>query len=187
MTNRETDIIQIVEGCIREKPKAQRALVDQFAPSLMSVARRYARHISDADDILQESFILIFKKISTYDSNRGSIQGWMRRVVINVAIGYYRKSQYHFEAPVENLPEMGGFQPDILSKIGFDELIQLIAQLPDGAREVFNLAVLDQYSHDEISEMLQIPTGTSRSLLSRARKQLQTAVLKIQSDELARI
>lgn len=187
MSEQQADILTIVEGCIQAHPAAQRALVNRCAPSMMSVARRYARNVSDAEDILQESFVLIFKNIHTFDPEKGQFPAWVRKVVIHAALGYYRKARYQQESYPENLPDSADTSEDVFSKISFDELIVHLNNLPESARQVFNLFVLDHFTHEEIGELLHIPVGTSRSLLSRARKQLQTDILKTQSDELARI
>ena len=93
MSVQQADILTIVEGCIQAHPAAQRALVNRCAPSMMSVARRYARNVSDAEDILQESFVLIFKNIHLF-SFKGSIEGWLKRVLINHILQQYRKETF---------------------------------------------------------------------------------------------
>lgn len=187
MTERETDNFALVQGCIARQSASQKELVQRYAASLLSVARRYARNPEDAADILQESFILIFKKIKTYDREKGTLATWMRKIVVNTALAHYRKMNFSHEKTVEILPENIDISADIFSKMSFDEIIALVNTLPDGAREVFNMAVFDDFSHEEISATLGIPTGTSRSLLSRARRLLQEKITKMQSNEMARI
>lgn len=181
------DISSILQGCIRRQPAAQKELVRRHAGALLSVARRYARAATEAEDILQESFILIFKKIDQFNPEKGSLGTWMRRIVIHTALAHYRKFRHTYEMTVETTPDTCDPEPDIIAKLSFEELLVLIDTLPNGAREVFNMAVFDAFSHEEIAEALGIPAGTSRSLLSRARKQLQQHILKLQSHELARI
>jgi RNA polymerase sigma factor (sigma-70 family) len=180
------DISTLVNGCQKGQAAAQRVVVQQFAPWLMSVARRYARNREEAEDILQEAFILIFEKIHQFKADKGSFQGWMQRIVVNKAISHYRKFHFTHEAPTEVLPEQMDISGDVFSKLSMDELIELIASLPEGAKQVFNLYVFESYSHDEIAALLNIPSGTSRSLLSRARKILQDHIQK-QIHELERI
>ncbi len=187
MTDKEMDIFALVQGCIRQHPASQKELVRRYAASLLSVIKRYVRNRDDAPDILQECFILIFKKISSFDPDKGSLAGWMRKIAVNCALAHYRKFHFDHEKAMEVLPENTDVSADVFSKIGFDEILAVVDTLPDGAREVFNMAVFDDFSHDEIAKTLGISAGTSRSLLSRSRRLLQEKILKMQSNELARI
>lgn len=182
-----TDITTLVTGCKRGQATAQKELVRRFAAALLSVARRYCRAKSQAEDVLQDSFVLIFKKIDQYDPAKGSVGTWMRRIVIHTALANFRRLRYDLEISADSLPDTNSTEPDVFSKLDVEVLLKLIAELPDGAREVFNMAVFDEFSHEEIGEALGIPVGTSRSLLSRARKQLQLQILKLQENELVRI
>lgn len=187
MKIQESNIEALINSCKQGAPAAQKELVRRFAASLLSVTRRYVRNPSEAEDILQDAFIMIFNKIATYDPDKGAISTWMRRVVINTALAHYRRFRFQFETTVGQFPDQVEMAPDVLSKISFDEIMNLVNDLPEGTREVFNLSVFDAFSHDEIAEILQIPAGTSRSLLSRARKLLQEKILKLKVNELANI
>jgi RNA polymerase sigma-70 factor (ECF subfamily) len=187
MTLQTTDISNLVTGCKRRHAASQKELVRRFAAGLLSVARRYCRAKSEAEDVLQDGFVLIFKKIDQYDPTKGSIGTWMRRIVIHTALANFRRFRYDHEISAEILPDTNGTEPDVFSKLDVEVLLTLIAELPDGAREVFNMAVFDEFTHEEIGEALGIPSGTSRSFLSRARKQLQQQILKLQANELVRI
>lgn len=183
----QTDVEALLKGCLRREPTAQRQLVRRYAASLLSVARRYTRNTAEAEDVLQDALLLIFEKINTYNPQRGSLEGWMRRVVINAALGNRRRFAFTREQSYDSPPDSQDFAPGVLEQIGFEELLALVNELPDGAREVFNLAVFDDFSHDEIAEKLGIAAGTSRSLLSRARKLLQDKLQRLQRHELASI
>ena len=139
-----TDITQIIQGCKRRQPASQKELVRRFAGALLSVARRYTRSKPEAEDILQDSFVLIFKKIDQFDAEKGSIGTWMRRIVIHTSLAQYRRLRYAYETVVEILPETTDAEPDVFSKLSYDELMRLIDALPDGPREVFNMAVFDR-------------------------------------------
>lgn len=182
-----TDTLTLVADCIRRKPAAQKELVRRYAALLLSVARRYARNQAEAEDILQDSFLLIFDKMSTYQPEKGNLQNWMCKIVIHKALAHYRKYQFHFETTTDVLPDNQKTQSEVFPKMGFDEICALIQQLPEGMRQVFNLAVFDEYSHDEIAALLHIPAGTARSLLSRARKLLQEKITQLYAHELAGI
>ena len=182
-----TDITEIIAGCKRRRPASQKELVRRFAGSLLSVATRYAKVKSEAEDILQDSFVLIFKKMDQFNPEKGTLNAWMRRIVIHTALAQQRKFRYTHEIAVDTLPDTPDLALDVYAKMQYDDLMQRIDALPDGLREVFNLAVFDDFSHDEISVALGIPAGTSRSWLSRARKLLQQQILNLQSHELAGI
>lgn len=172
----EKKINEILSGCKRSDPFFQKELVTRFAPMLMTVARRFCRDIPAAEDVLQEGFILIFKNINSFNSEIGSFEAWLRKIIINTALKHIRKSSYKFELPTEILIDERNVMPDIMSKLSLDEILKLINTLPPGYKEVFNLYVFDDYSHEEIAELLGIAQGTSRSQLARARKLLQEQV-----------
>lgn len=141
----------------------------------MTVCRRYAPDRKTAEDILQESFINIFRHIHRYRSE-GSLEGWIRKIVVHAALRGLEKKRLHF-AGLDNHP---GAEPAIdaeaVARLSEEELLRLISALPDGYRLVFNLYVLEGYNHDEIAAMLKISNATSRSQLLKARRLLQTRI-----------
>jgi RNA polymerase sigma-70 factor (ECF subfamily) len=149
---------------------------------LFGISLKYSRNYQDAEDTLQDSFLIIFDKIKQYN-NKGSFEGWLKRIIINTALQKYRKKnhlQLIKEVPdTEEVVEVD-FEDTHLD-IGF--LLKLVQELPDKYRLVFNLYVLDSYSHKEISKMLNISEGTSKSNLSRARKKLKEKLEKHQQRE----
>jgi len=187
MIGPDTDISTLVDGCIRQRPAAQKELVRRYAATLLSVARRYARTPDAAEDILQEAYILIFRKIYQFQPEKGALAAWLRKIVIHTALAHYHNFRFQYEKATELLPDYPETAPDALAQLSFDEIVELIATLPEAARMVFHLSVFDDCSHAEIAALLHIPPGTSRSLLSRARKLLQEKIINRQSNELARI
>ncbi len=164
MTGPQTDITKVIAGCIRQHSASQKELVRRYAATLLSVARRYARTADDAEDILQDAYMLIFKKIGQYQVEKGTLLSWMRKVVINTALSHYRNFRFQMEKTTEVFPDLPETAPDILAQLSFEEILVLIATLPEAPRTVFNLNVFDQYNHEEIAALLQIPAGTSRSV-----------------------
>jgi RNA polymerase sigma factor (sigma-70 family) len=187
MQHTATDLNILVEGCKQEQAAAQKALVQRMAPTLLSVARRYARTASAANDIVQDSFIAIFKHIRQHTPEKGAPAAWMRRIVINTALSHYRNRRFQCEYSSDVLPDTPDNIPDAIARLSFEEICTLIQALPDGAREVFNMAVFDDFSHEDIAAALKIPVGTSRSLLSRARQLLKEKIKNIHAHELAGI
>jgi RNA polymerase sigma-70 factor (ECF subfamily) len=150
-------------------------LFHTYAGKLMTICRRYANDYHEAEDILQESFIRIFKSINQYKS-LGSFEGWVRRITVNTAIQILQKRKIRF-TEIENMPfEPQSSDSSVLSDLGAEDLLKLISLLPDGYRTVFNLFVLEGYSHEEISKMMKIETATSRSQLSKARALLREKI-----------
>lgn len=157
---------EIIKDCQRDSIKAQEQLYRLLAPKLFSVCLKYSRNYEDAQDNLQDGFLLIFKKIGQYQF-KGSFEGWAKRVMVNNVLQRYR-TQGIFEIVSENLPEEAEVELEA-EDISMDFLVSIIQALPDRYRMVFNLYVIDGYSHKEIAEMLGITDGTSKSNLARAR------------------
>jgi RNA polymerase sigma-70 factor (ECF subfamily) len=166
-------IEQLIHECSKNNTKAQEQVYRLLAPKLFSVCLKYSRNYEEAQDNLQESFLIIFDKINQY-KNSGSFEGWAKRIVINYVLQQYRK-QNVFEIVSEKIPAEEELEIDDDS-ISIEFLTKIIQELPDRYRLVFNLYVLDGYSHKEISEMLGINIGTSKSNLARAKVILKTKI-----------
>ena len=172
---------KFIEKCISGDQKAQRELVEQSAPQLMRIALRYTHDEPTAKDVLQDSFIKIFRKLNTYDSNRGKLMGWMRRITINTAIEKYRRKYWKQETPLLDIHhKIEHKQVFKIDQLDLEKIYDLINSLPIGYRTVFNLNVIEGYSHVEIGNMLGISDSTSRSQLKRARKLLQEKLIKLE-------
>lgn len=145
---------------------------------MLTVCRRYARHSMEAEDMMQDAFIKVFGNIDRFRSE-GSLEGWIRRIMVNTALKHYRKSSFKKELiGTENVQENSA-PPTVYSAIGEEEILTLIAALPDGYRVVFNLYVIEGFSHREIAQELGIQESTSRSQLVKARKMLQQQIVKL--------
>ncbi|NDI98590.1 sigma-70 family RNA polymerase sigma factor [Flavobacterium sp. LaA7.5] len=159
-------IEQLIKDCQRNNIKAQEQLYRLFAPKLFAVCLKYSRNYEDAQDNMQDGFLLLFRKIEQFQF-KGSFEGWARRLMVNNVLQKYR-SEGVFELVSENMPEEAEVEIESDS-VSMDFLLSIIQELPDRYRMVFNLYVTDGYSHKEIAEMLGITIGTSKSNLSRAR------------------
>ncbi|MBK9513573.1 MAG: sigma-70 family RNA polymerase sigma factor [Flavobacteriales bacterium] len=139
---------------------------------MYAVCLRYARHELEAQDLLQEGFIRVFDKLSGFRL-QGSLEGWIRRIMVHTAINTYRKKSFQQERfGLEHLPEEP-VESVALDQLGEQEVLKLVSALPDGYRAVFNLYAIDGYDHAEIAEMLGFGESTSRSQLAKARRMLQ--------------
>ncbi|MEZ4847657.1 MAG: RNA polymerase sigma factor [Bacteroidia bacterium] len=172
----------LIKDCIKQKPQAQRELYQLFAPKMMALCYRYARDEANAEDILQEGFIKIFQKINKYD-DRGSFEGWVRRIMVNTAIDHIRK-QKHQQNEVEiNEVISEDVSESVLDKLEAEHLFEVIQQLPTGYRLVFNLYAIEGYSHKEIGEQLNITESTSRSQYTRARAMLKRKIEELYMEQ----
>ena len=158
---------QLIHDCQNNSIKAQEQLYRLFASKLFSVCLKYSRNYADAEDNLQDGFLIIFKKIGQYQF-KGSFEGWAKRVMINNVLQKYR-TEGVVELVNENIPDEEESIEVEDESVSMEFLLSIIQQLPDRYRMVFNLYVTDGYSHKEIAEMLDITVGTSKSNLARAR------------------
>ena len=168
---------ELVKGCQEGEPAYQRALYQQYNRLMFGVCLRYADNHDDAKDILQDGFVKVFKHIGTFQG-KGSFEGWVRRIMVHTSIEHYRRNSRYFMVDIEEAGDME-FDADVLSVLSKNEILKLISELPAGYRTVFNLYVVEGYSHQEIADILGISEGTSKSQLSRAKKILQEKLRKL--------
>ena len=167
----------LIEGCLRGDRKMQYALYERFAPKMYGVCLRYAANTEEAEDILQEGFIKVYKKISSYRGD-GSFEGWIRRIFVNTAIEHFRKKNYLQPITEQEESTIEGKYVSVLDSLAEKDIIQLVQQLSPGYRTVFNMYVVEGYTHKQIADILGISEGTSKSQLSRAKLILQDLVRK---------
>lgn len=164
---------QLITNCKNKHPKAQGELYKSYSSSLFSVCLKYAPSRAEAEDILQDAFIIIFDKIGQY-KNKGSFEGWLKRIAINTALQRYRKPGVFNLINEEKIKEVEVEVDE--ERIPLDFLLKIIQELPDRYRLVFNLYVMDGHPHKEIAAMLNISQGTSKSNLARARMILKEKI-----------
>jgi RNA polymerase sigma-70 factor (ECF subfamily) len=171
------EIKEIIKGCLAGNRRDQELLYRRHASKLYAVCLQYSGNNEEARDILQEGFIKIFENLDSY-KHEGSFEGWMRRITVNTALEKFRgrNSLYRVD-DIDQVPEADA-DPDNQDYAGLEaaDLLDIIRELPPKYRMVFNLYAIEGYSHKEISEMINISEGTSKSNLSRARVILQRRV-----------
>jgi RNA polymerase sigma-70 factor (ECF subfamily) len=172
---------QLLEAILRQDATAQRRLYEKYARKMFGVCLRYARSREEAEDLLQDGFLKVFQKLSSF-KNEGSLEGWIRRVIVNTSLDYIRQQKLQWADP-ETIEEPGT-DAGVIEKMNAGELLALIQQLPTGFRTVFNLYAIEGYSHREIGEMLQISEGTSKSQYARARVQLMERINVLQQEKI---
>ena len=168
----ETDLIT---GCIAGDRKMQYELYQRFAPKMYGVCLRYAANAEEAEDMLQEGFVKVFRKLDSFRSE-GSFEGWVRRIFVNTAIEQFRKKNYLQPITEREEATVEGSYLSVLDNLAERDIIGLVQQLSPGYRTVFNMYVVEGYTHKEIADALGISEGTSKSQLSRAKLILQGLV-----------
>ena len=166
---------ELALGCKNKDPKVQKFVFEKFYGLMLGICLRYANNREEARDMLQEGFVKIFEKIDQFDPNY-SFAGWMKRVMVNNAIDQYRRDA---RAPM-NDDELAlanhSIDADVFSGLGYEEILKLIQRLPNGYRTVFNLYVIEGYTHKEIGDQLGIAEGTSKSQLNKAKLMLRKQI-----------
>ena len=171
---------RLLKACIQGDRKAQRKLYEQLAPKMFPVCLRYMNNREMAEDVMQDGFVTLFSKLDSY-SGTGSFEGWARKIFVNTALMQLRRNDVHKESDnLDDAWDIGSPDPSAIQEIGHKELLELIAELPPGFRTVFNMYVIEGYSHKEIADELGISENTSRSQLQRARVILQKKILEKQ-------
>ncbi|MGV6845267.1 MAG: RNA polymerase sigma factor [Lutibacter sp.] len=171
---------KLIKQCAKNDRRAQKEIYQLFGGKLLSICLKYSKNREEAEDNFQDGFITIFNKIDQFQF-KGSFEGWLKRVMINTILIKYRKKNV-LNIVTDEIPD------EVLVDVNEDEfsldfLLNLIHELPERYRLVFNLYVLDGYSHKEISEMLRIAEGTSKSNLARARAILKQKIEEYQQEQ----
>jgi RNA polymerase sigma factor (sigma-70 family) len=168
---------ELIKGCLAGTWAFQQMLYKRYAAKMLTVCMRYTGNKEEAEDILQEGFVLVFEKMAQFKM-KGSFEGWIRKIMVNKAIEHYRKSAHVFQVmnvgDVENEISVN----DIVSNVNAKELLKMIQELPPMYKMVFNLYVFEEMTHKEIAEQLGIAEGTSKSNLSDARNLLKKKITK---------
>lgn len=170
---------ELILNCKKQDLKAQEELYKKFSSTLFSVCLKYSRDYHEAEDNLQDAFIIIFKNIEQF-KGKGSFEGWMKRIAVNTVLQKYRKKKVYNLTNEEQIEEEAEIEIED-SNIPLNYLLKIVQELPERYRLVFTMYVLDGYPHKEISEEMGITVGTSKSNLARARKILQVKIIEYQN------
>ncbi|MBW3129959.1 RNA polymerase sigma factor [Hymenobacter profundi] len=162
----------LIAACRQGNSRAQKLLYERFAGLMLSVCLRYLRHREDAEEVMIGGFVKVFRALDQY-RHEGSFEGWIRRIMVNEALGQLRRKE-PLHLAIDDVPSTAAVTPATAdTQLQADDMLALLAELPAGYRTVFNLYALEGYSHPEIAELLGISEGTSKSQLSKARAMLQ--------------
>jgi RNA polymerase sigma factor (sigma-70 family) len=170
---------QLVKKCLEKDPLAQKQLFDSFSRKMMGVCLRYTKDAEEAQDVLQIGFVKVFEKLHLFN-NEGSLEGWIRKVLVNCALDQIRKNK-KFDDNVDLSKvdfQMASENENVLEHLSANDLLKIIQEMPTGFRTVFNLYAIEGYTHQEIADQLNISINTSKSQYSRARVYLQKIILE---------
>ncbi|WP_242693130.1 RNA polymerase sigma factor [Sabulibacter ruber] len=168
----------LIKRAIAGKREAQHLLYQKYAGKMLAVSKRYARTDFEAEDILQDSFVKVFLYLKSFKGDC-PLEFWIKRIVINTSLKHQRSNRHLMVTEHEEEWDEASEQDGIDSQIGYEELLQLVRELPPRYQAVFNLYAIEGFSHKEIGEMLDITESTSKSQYSRARASLRQALLRL--------
>jgi RNA polymerase sigma factor (sigma-70 family) len=181
-----------VGACSLNKRESQKVLYNSFYGYAMAICDRYTSNQEDALEIMNDGFLKIFKEIHHYQPAYadvvGSFKGWLRKIMVYTAIDHFRKNQKHkVVTELDSVVyQVESVSEDAIDKLSHEEIIRAVQELSPGYRTVFNLFIIEGLSHEEISNKLGISTGTSKSNLSKARRQLQKILFRYQVPEVTK-
>ncbi len=176
-------IQEIIAGCRKGQPNCQRALLDLYSDRLYAICIRYLKDRERAKDTLQESLIKAFKYFDSYDESKASLITWMTTITIRLCVSRLNKKRLHLVSIDDVYHEDVIIETTALDDLQNQDLVKLIQELPAGYSEIFNLAVVDGFTHKEIAELLGINVGASRSRLSRAKEILRKKIILLENLE----
>lgn len=165
----------IINGCLNKDRKMQEILYHRFSSKMYTVCLRYCKDAEDAQDLLQDGFVKIFRNLDKY-RGEGSFEGWIRRIFVNTSIEHFRKSLKNFSFTEVQEVSIEDSSWNALDNLAEKDIIKMIQDLSPGYRQVFNMYVIEGYSHKDISDILSISEGTSKSQLARAKAILKRMV-----------
>ncbi len=166
---------EIIQGCINGDRKFQKALYEKFSGKMFAVCMRYAGESNKAEDLMQDGFIKVFRNIEKFRCE-GSFEGWIRRIFVNSCIEHYRRNTTLYAIQEADVKSYEYYDHNALESLKQEDIMKMVGELSNGYRTVFNLYVVEGYTHKEIGEMLNISEGTSKSQLARARYLLQQKI-----------
>ncbi len=169
----------LITGCIKEDRNCQKELYKRFAGKMMVVCLRYANNRMEAEDMLQDGFIKIFDNIAKF-KREGSLEGWVRRIMVNTAINKIRSNKVRFEGIDDDHDDYQDHDRNVVDRMSEQDILGLINKMPQGYRYVFNMYAIEGFSHKEIADSLGIEEASSRSQYAKAKKYLQNQIIKLE-------
>lgn len=178
------DLEEIIEGCKKGKPKAQKALYDMFSRKLFGVCLRYCRNREDAQDVSQEAFVKVFNKINMYE-NFGSFEGWLRRIFVNQALNFYRydKTLLQISTDEIDIPSEENENDTLFDNYSTQKILDSIQKLPNKQRIVFNMVEVEGESYEEVAKFLEVSQECIRTQNFKAKRNLRELLYKLNENK----
>lgn len=174
---------EMIKGCLKNNPLAQRTLYNKLGPKMMGVCLRYMTNTEEAEDVLQDGFVKVFDKLGAY-SGTGSFEGWVRRIFVNTALDAIRKNRkLKHQTQIENVAFALESNDFIFETLVAEDLMKVLQELPQGYKTVFNLYAIEGYSHKEIAKRMNVTVSTSKSQFSRAKAMLREKITELEKNE----
>ncbi|MCX6230254.1 MAG: sigma-70 family RNA polymerase sigma factor [Bacteroidetes bacterium] len=172
---------EIISGCIKGDKKAQKALYDKYSAKMLGVCLRYFKSSDEAEDALQEGFIRVFNNIGKFRGD-GSFDGWIRRIIVNTALNFYKSNlKHYYAADYDDIQETTADVKLSYDTLSVEYLLKVIQALPEGYKLIFNLYEIEGYSHKEIGQLLGISINTSKSQLMKSKTYIQKKLINKES------
>ena len=178
ITSTASELEQLIQGCIRNERGAQEKLYRLFYPRMMSMVRRYIDHEEQAEEVMNNGYLRAFQKIQQYNF-QGSFEGWLRKIIFH-AVADYVKQNTNYSKKMVFVEKDQYVNKDHADKLYYDQLLKLVHELPDATKTVFNMYVMDGFTHREIGNILGISEGTSKWHLSEGRKILKEKIERLE-------
>lgn len=173
---------EMIKGCLKNNPLAQRTLYNKLGPKMMGVCLRYMMNMEEAQDVLQDGFVKVFEKLGAY-SGTGSFEGWVRRIFVNTALDAIRKNKnLKYQTQIDDVAFALKSNEYIFESLVAEDLMKVLQQLPLGYKTVFNLYAIEGYSHKEIAEKMNVTVSTSKSQFSRAKAMLRELITELDNE-----
>ena len=178
---------ELITECLKNNRNAQKAFYERFASKAYTICLRFSKGSNQAEDILQEGFIKVFNNLPKFRFE-GSLEGWIKRIIVNAAIDFVKKNVTYHQELNENVDESSDiYEDETISKLSADDLMKMVNELPDSKRLIFSLYAYEGYAHKEIAERLGISVMTSKSQYCKAKKMLQERLINIKNKSYERV
>ena len=173
---------EMIKGCLKNNPLAQRTLYNKLGPKMMGVCLRYMTNMEEAQDVLQDGFVKVFDKLGAY-SGTGSFEGWVRRIFVNTALDAIRKNKkLKHQRQIDDVAFALRSNDFIFETLVAEDLMKVLQELPLGYKTVFNLYAIEGYSHKEIAKKMNVTVSTSKSQFSRAKAMLREKITELEKE-----
>ncbi|MDF1694325.1 MAG: sigma-70 family RNA polymerase sigma factor [Saprospiraceae bacterium] len=180
--NTTIKILNLITECKNGNRLAHRQLYNMYKVKMFTLCMRYMSCKQDAEDMLQEGWVKVFRELHSYDTKKGTFYGWIRRIFVNTNLEFLRKKRLKFDDLNDQSPDRSlAYEMDVFAQMGLQEVVNLLQSLPNGYRSVFNLYVIEGYTHREIGEILKISPNTSKTQLMKAKQLMQSKVKILQA------